>query len=170
VFGSLVAAFLPLGVGLFAVLGGFLALTLIAGLTDVSVFSLNLTTGLGLGLAIDYSLFMVAISRGAVTRRDPASRGGPDDADCRPYRRPAPGQSRSLSAPSRSSRCRTCARSRTGVSVVALAALAAIVVLPAVLVVLGGRAEKEGSSSRREVTDGGFWARQANRAMKHPVP
>ena len=35
-------------------------LTILVALTDVSVFALNLTTGLGLGLAIDYSLFVVS--------------------------------------------------------------------------------------------------------------
>ncbi len=60
VFGSLVAAGLPLSVGILAVLGTFVVLKLLAQLTDVSVFSLNLTTGMGLGLAIDYSLFVVS--------------------------------------------------------------------------------------------------------------
>ena len=60
VFGSVVAALLPLSVAVVTVLGTFLALTLLTGVTDVSVFALNLTTGLGLGLAIDYSLFVVA--------------------------------------------------------------------------------------------------------------
>ena len=60
VFGSLVAAGLPLAVGILAVLGTFVVLKLLAQVTDVSVFSLNLTTGMGLGLAIDYSLFVVS--------------------------------------------------------------------------------------------------------------
>lgn len=59
VFGSLVAAALPLLTGALAVVGAFAVLRLVAGLTDVSVFSLNIVTALGLGLAIDYSLFLV---------------------------------------------------------------------------------------------------------------
>ena len=60
VFGGLVAALLPLSVGVLAVVGTLLILTLLVSLTEVSVFALNLTTALGLGLAIDYSLFVVS--------------------------------------------------------------------------------------------------------------
>ena len=60
VFGSAVAAGLPLAVGALAVLGTFLVLRVVTALTDVSIFALNLTTGMGLGLAIDYSLFIVS--------------------------------------------------------------------------------------------------------------
>ncbi len=60
VFGGLVAASLPLFVGIIAVLGTFLSLYVIGSLTDVSVYAINLTTALGLGLAIDYSLFIVS--------------------------------------------------------------------------------------------------------------
>ena len=59
VFGSVVAAALPLAVGALAVGGTFAALTALVSVTKVSIFSLNLTTALGLGLAIDYSLFVV---------------------------------------------------------------------------------------------------------------
>ncbi|MEJ7722377.1 MAG: MMPL family transporter [Ilumatobacteraceae bacterium] len=60
VFGGLLAAGLPLLVGVIAVLGTFLSLFVIGSVTDVSVFAINLTTALGLGLAIDYSLFIVS--------------------------------------------------------------------------------------------------------------
>ncbi|MEU7293419.1 MMPL family transporter [Streptomyces exfoliatus] len=59
VFGSAVAALLPLGVGIVAILGTNAALRGITEFTDVSVFAQNLTTALGLGLAIDYALFVV---------------------------------------------------------------------------------------------------------------
>jgi RND superfamily putative drug exporter len=59
-FRSLVAALLPPLLGGLAILTTFLALRIVAGFVDLSVFALNLTTGLGLGLAIDYSLFMVS--------------------------------------------------------------------------------------------------------------
>src|SRR6266545_6040241 len=60
VFASALAGLLPLAVGGFAIVGTLLILRLLAGLTDVSVYALNLTTALGLGLAIDYSLFIVS--------------------------------------------------------------------------------------------------------------
>ncbi|WP_233604129.1 MMPL family transporter [Micromonospora sp. HM5-17] len=59
VFGSVVAAGLPLLIGVFAITTTLAVLAAITAITDVSVFSLNLTTALGLGLAIDYSLFLI---------------------------------------------------------------------------------------------------------------
>ncbi|MEU0082681.1 MMPL family transporter [Streptomyces sp. NPDC006274] len=59
VFGSAVAALLPLGVGIVAILGTNAVLRGITEFADVSVFAQNLTTALGLGLAIDYALFIV---------------------------------------------------------------------------------------------------------------
>ena len=59
VFGSLVAAGLPLVIGLFSIVGTLGLLTLLSHFTAVSNYALNLTTILGLGLAIDYSLFIV---------------------------------------------------------------------------------------------------------------
>jgi RND superfamily putative drug exporter len=59
VFGALAASTMPLIVGVFAILGAFFALYLLTFITDVSVYALNLTTGMGLGLGIDYALLMV---------------------------------------------------------------------------------------------------------------
>src|SRR4051812_29463438 len=70
-FRSLVAAALPLFVGGMAIVGTFLILRVASELTQVSVFALNLTTGLGLGLAIDYSLFMVSRYREEIANTGP---------------------------------------------------------------------------------------------------
>ena len=59
VFGALVASAMPLVVGIGAILGSFLVIYLLTLTTDVSVFALNLITGLGLGLGIDYALLIV---------------------------------------------------------------------------------------------------------------
>ena len=59
VFGSLVASAMPLLVGASAILGSLLIMYLLTLFTGVSVFALNLITGLGLGLGIDYSLLIV---------------------------------------------------------------------------------------------------------------
>ncbi|MEY4455253.1 MAG: hypothetical protein RIQ45_776, partial [Actinomycetota bacterium] len=59
VFGAVIASTMPLFVGIFSILGAFFLLLLITQVTSVSVFALNLITGLGLGLGIDYSLLMV---------------------------------------------------------------------------------------------------------------
>jgi RND superfamily putative drug exporter len=60
VFGGLTAASLPLAIGGLAILGSFTMLRLLTLATDVSVFSINIVTMLGLGLAIDYGLFVVS--------------------------------------------------------------------------------------------------------------
>ena len=60
VFGGLFAAALPVGVGVLAILGSLAVLRAVTSFTDVSIFALNLTTAMGLALAIDYTLFMVS--------------------------------------------------------------------------------------------------------------
>ena len=60
VFGSLVAAGLPLVLGLVSIIGTLGILRLLTEFTQVSGYALNLTTVLGLGLGIDYSLFLVS--------------------------------------------------------------------------------------------------------------
>jgi RND superfamily putative drug exporter len=59
-FRSLVAALIPPLIGGLAIVITFFALRIVSNFTDLSVFALNFVTGLGLGLAIDYSLFMVS--------------------------------------------------------------------------------------------------------------
>ena len=172
VFGGVVAALLPLSVGLVAVLGTFVVLTLLTEVTEVSVFSLNLVNGLGLGLAIDYSLFVVS------RYREELARGAPTPV--------AVGRAMQTAGRTVAFSAGTVAISLTslaifpvpylrsfayaGVAVVALAAVGSIVVLPAVLAALGPRVEKLRLFKVREVGAGGFWGRQANRVMRHPVP
>lgn len=60
VFGGLLAAALPLAVGGLAIVGSLSVLRLIAMTTDVSIFALNLSTALGLALAIDYTLLIIS--------------------------------------------------------------------------------------------------------------
>lgn len=60
VFGSLVAAALPIGVGLFAIAATLGILRALTTVMEVSIFALNMTSALGLALAIDYSLFIVS--------------------------------------------------------------------------------------------------------------
>ena len=70
VFGSVVAAGVPLGVGLLAVLGGFTGTLLLARVMDVSIYATNVVTMVGLGVAIDYSLFVVSRFREEVGHRE----------------------------------------------------------------------------------------------------
>jgi putative drug exporter of the RND superfamily len=67
-FRSLVASLLPPLLGGLAIIVTFFALRIVSSFADLSVFALNLVTGLGLGLAIDYSLFMVSRYREEAVR------------------------------------------------------------------------------------------------------
>ena len=70
-FRSLVASLLPLLVGGLTIVGTFLMLRVASEMGSISIFALNLVTGLGLGLAIDYSLFMVSRYREEIARSGP---------------------------------------------------------------------------------------------------
>ena len=70
IFGGLVAALLPVTIGVVAILGALGLLRALTTVTDVSSFAVNVTTILGLGLAIDYSLFIVSRFREELARTD----------------------------------------------------------------------------------------------------
>ena len=70
-FRSLVAALLPLLVGGLAIVATMATLRAASEATDISIFALNLVTGLGLGLAIDYSLFIVSRYREEIAKTGP---------------------------------------------------------------------------------------------------
>ena len=74
VFGTVVAAFLPLIVGGMGVAAVLMTIFAIAHVTDLSIFVLNLSTMLGLGLAIDYSLFITSRFREELPRSDSVER------------------------------------------------------------------------------------------------
>ncbi len=78
VFGAVVAAGLPLAVGGGAVVVALALIWVVAGLTQMSIFVLNLATLLGLGLGVDYSLLMTSRFREELGRRRTADRGGAD--------------------------------------------------------------------------------------------
>ena len=174
VFGSLVAAGLPLVVALFAVVGTFAALKLLAKLTDVSVFSLNLATGLGLGLAIDYSLFVVSRYREELaTRRVAAGRDRPVDADRRPHGRVQRGHRRDLAHGARDlpdsvpALVRVRRRRRRGARRRSRRSWSC----PRCSPCSGPKVEKFRLFKVREVdARAAFWRRQADRVMRHPVP
>jgi RND superfamily putative drug exporter len=73
VFRGVVAAAIPLLIGGVSIIGTLFVLRLMAGVTDTSVFALNIATGLSLGLAVDYALLMVSRYREEIGR-DGASR------------------------------------------------------------------------------------------------
>jgi RND superfamily putative drug exporter len=172
IFGGLVAASLPLAVGAVAVFGAFLSLFLIAQVTDVSVFSINLTTAMGLGLAIDYSLFVVSRFREELRKGKSV-----EDAVVRTVE--TAGRTVAFSgltvAVSLSALLvfplyflRSFAYA--GIAVVIVAGVASVVSLPALLAVLGHRVDRFKVIHRAPPEDGtGFWHRIAVGVMKRPV-
>src|SRR5215203_3813943 len=180
VFGSLVAASLPLVIGIMSIIGTFFVLRVLAAMTDVSIYALNLTTALGLGLAIDYSLFIVSRYREEL-------RAGRDEADALVVTMGTAGRTVLFSAA-------TVAVSLlallvfplyflrsfgyAGIAVVALAAIGALVVLPALLAVLGRRVDRlrlpigrrRAAAVATREPGAGLWHRIATSVMRRPVP
>jgi RND superfamily putative drug exporter len=172
VFGGLVAAVLPLVVALVAIVGTFAALTVVTGFSDVSVFARTLTTALGLGLGIDYSLFVV--SRFREERRAGHDVDAAVDRTLRTAGRTvlfsAATVMVSLTALLLFPIVYLRSFAYAGIAVVALAAAAAVVALPPALVLLGDRVDKL-TIRRRPAGEGpGFWQRQARRVIGRPWP
>jgi len=141
VFGSLVAASLPLLVGLFAIAATLAILRLFTLFTDVSIYAMNLTTALGLALAIDYSLFIVSRFREELA-------GGLDPRAATVRALQTAGRTvlfsaltvaLSLSAMLVFDLYFLRSFAYSGVAVVVAAAAASVIVLPAALVLLGHR-------------------------------
>ena len=141
VFGGLFAAMLPMVVGLMAVLGSMSVLRLITGFTDVSIFALNITTALGLALAIDYTLLIVSRYRDEIN-------GGatPEDALVRTMSTAgrtvlfsAVTVALSLSALMLFPMYFLKSFAYSGVATVAFSAAAAVIVTPAAIALLGNR-------------------------------
>ncbi|HZP31574.1 MAG TPA: MMPL family transporter [Acidimicrobiia bacterium] len=174
VFGSLVAAGLPLLVGVVAIAGSFLALFGISSVTSVSVYSLNLTTAMGLGLAIDYSLFIVSRYR-----EELRAGGDIEDAIVRTVRtagRTVLGSALTVAVALGALMLFPLAFLRSfayaGIAVSLLAAAGAVVALPALLAVLGRRVDSLRLFRHRDPkpVGEGVWHRVATLVMRRPVP
>ncbi|WEO97306.1 MMPL family transporter [Streptomyces sp. FXJ1.172] len=174
VFGSAIAALLPLGIGIVAILGTNAVLRGLTTFTDVSVFALNLTTALGLGLAIDYALFIVRRYREELsTGAAPLTAVG---ATLRTAGRTvlfsALTVAVSLAAMMVFPQYFLRSFAYAGIAVVLLAAAAALILLPAALVLLGHRVNSLDLRRlfRRGRTpgpaDGTAWARTAGLVMR----
>jgi RND superfamily putative drug exporter len=71
VFRGVIAALIPLAIGVVSILGTFLMLRIMAALVDTSLFALNIATALSLGLAVDYALLLVSRYREELERDGP---------------------------------------------------------------------------------------------------
>jgi RND superfamily putative drug exporter len=171
-FGSVVAALLPLVIGVIAIFGTFAELSLLGSAFDVSVFAINLTTGLGLGLAVDYALLVVS------RFREELGNGlSVDEAVVRTVEKAgrtivfsgatvAVALSALLLFPLFFLRSFAYA----GIGVILIAMAAAVVVLPAVLAVLGTRVNAGRLPWAKGVpsTVAPFWGRLAGAVMRRP--
>ena len=172
VFGALAASAMPLIVGVAAILGAFFVLYLFTFFTSVSIYSLNLTTGMGLGLGIDYALLMVNRFREELHR-------GKSVEDSIVATMGSAGKTVFYSGMT----VLVTLFSLTffplpflksfgyaGVSVVALAVVGALIGLPPILALMGSRIDK-GVVRRSAITpkEDGRWAQTARLVMKRPV-
>jgi putative drug exporter of the RND superfamily len=172
VFGSVVAASLPLAVGAIAVLGTFLVLQILTGATDVSVYAINMTTAMSLGLAIDYSLFIVSRYREEM-------RNGMDPHDAVVESVRTAGRTVvfsgltvgvSLAALMVFPLIFLRSFAYAGIAVVTIAVAGAVITLPALLAVLGRRVDALSFHRRRTEGEGsGFWHRIATAVMRRPI-
>jgi uncharacterized membrane protein YdfJ with MMPL/SSD domain len=176
-FRSLVAAALPLLVGGLTIVGTMLMLSVASGLGSISIFALNLVIGLGLGLSIDYSLFIVSRYREEIAKTGPGLEA---------MRRTMATAGRTVLFSSLTVAGaiasllvfpqRFLYSMGVGGSMVALiAAAVALIVLPAILALLGtrvnalapaflrGRAERDARP-----TEHGFWFRLSRLVMRFP--
>ncbi|MGW7405810.1 MMPL family transporter [Streptomyces sp. NPDC054833] len=176
VFGSAVAALLPLGIGIVAILGTNAVLRGLTELTDVSVFALNLTTALGLGLAIDYALFIVRRFREELsTGADPLTAVGTTLRTAgRTVLFSALTVAVSLAAMLLFPQYFLRSFAYAGIAVVLLAAAAALILLPAALMLLGHRVNsldlrrlfRRGREPKVSGEEGTAWSRTATLVMR----
>ncbi|HVU71650.1 MAG TPA: MMPL family transporter [Mycobacteriales bacterium] len=185
VFGSAIAALLPLAIGVLSILGSFAVLRILVSFTDVSVYATNLATSLGLGLGIDYGLFILTRYR-----EELAAGRDQQDAIVRAVR--TAGRTVLFSAVTVAAALASLmvfplyflrSFAYAGVAATMISAAASLVVLPALMAVLGSRLDRY--DLRKPVRrllrlgpprpaglgpeDGGMWHRIASFVMKRPV-
>jgi uncharacterized membrane protein YdfJ with MMPL/SSD domain len=178
-FRSLVAALLPLLIGALAIVGTFLILRVAGELGTISIFALNLTTALGLGLAIDWSLFVVSRYREEIARTGP----GPSA-----MRRVLASSGRTVFFSSLTVAAALASllvfpqpflysMGLGGALVTLFAALISLTVLPAVLTLLGTRVNagaprflQRRAAADARPTQAGFWYRLSRFVMRRPGP
>src|SRR5271169_2134623 len=175
IFGSLAAASLPLAIGGVAILGSFTVLRLLTMATTVSIYSVNITTILGLGLGIDYGLFMVTRFREELHRQPTVEQAVARTVATAGRTVAVSGITVAAALTSLMLFPEDFLRSMGygGVATVAVDVLAALIVLPALLAVLGHRvnALRIRRSVQRPPRDesSGAWYRLARSVMRRPL-
>jgi RND superfamily putative drug exporter len=172
VFAGIVAALLPLVVGVVAVFGAFLTLFMITIVTDVSIFSINLVTALGLGLAIDYSLFVVSRFREELQNGRSVESAVVRTVETagRTVAFSAMTVAISLSALLIFPLYFLRSFAYAGIGVILVAMYTSVIALPALLAVLGQRVNKwKVLPTRTPRAGGNLWHRVAIGVMRRPV-
>ncbi len=172
VFRGVIAASIPLIVGMVSIGGTFLALLVMSEFVDTSVFALNITTAMGLGLAVDYGLLLV-------TRyREELERDGPSEES---HRRLVESAGRTVIFSGLTVAAAMAALTLLpqrflyslgagGAFVSLFAAFGALLVVPALLALLGERVNALSLRRGPAVSDeSGGWYRLARGVMRHPV-
>jgi RND superfamily putative drug exporter len=171
VFGTVVAAVLPLGVGLLAVSGAVAAVFLLSRTTDVSVYALNVVSLIGIGVAIDYSLFIVARFREELAT-------GKSVEEALAVTMKTAGRATTfsgltvligLSGLMFYQGLFFASMGLAGALVVALAVFYALTFLPAVLAIIGHRVNRWRIPLPVRRGGSGFWRRLAKTVMARPV-
>ena len=181
IFGSVVAASMPVMVGGLAIVGALAVVRVLTEFTEVSIFSINVITLLGMGLAIDYALFVVSRFREELARIPVDA----PDAAATAIRTTMVTAGRTVLfsgltvAAAMSSllvfpQAFLKSMGYGGIAAVLIAMLAALTVLPAVLRLLGRRIDGGRLPWRRHrpvvvESDHGAWARVARMVMRRPV-
>lgn len=172
VFGAAVAAGLPMVVALGSIAGSFFVIYIITQFTDVSVFALNLITGLGLGLGIDYALLIVNRYREELARTKDVAASVVKTVTTAGRTVFFSGITVALVLASMMLFPQYFLKSfaYAGVSVVLFAVLASLIALPATLALLGTRVDKwkirRGDLKPKET---GAWSSLATAVMKRPL-
>ncbi|MEQ4302322.1 MMPL family transporter [Plantactinospora sp. B6F1] len=184
IFRGLVAAATPLLVGGLAILGGFVAVRLLGMVTDVSVFAINIITLIGLGMAVDYALFIVSRFREELAAGRPSTEAIRRTMGTAGRTVMVSGLTIATALASLLIFPQSFLRSMGfgGIAAVLVAMLASLTVLPALLAVLGSRinalavrlpwrrrpdgADRVGTAG---VGGSGAWARLARSVMRRPV-
>lgn len=172
VFGGLVASAMPLVVGVSAILGSFLIMYLLTLFTGVSVFALNLITGLGLGLGIDYSLLIVNRFREELHSGKSVEESIVNTVSTAGKTVFYSGLTVVLTLVSLIMFPQMFLKSfgYAGVTVVIMAVLGALIALPALLAILGNKIDKAVvRKSSITPSEDGRWADTARFVMRKPI-
>lgn len=173
VFGAMVASAMPLFVGVTAILGSFFLIYLLTLFTNVSVFALNLITGLGLGLGIDYALLMVNRFREELHHGKSVEESVITTVATAGKTVFYSGLTVLVTMASLLFFPLNFLKSfgYAGVAVISLAVIGAVIALPALLAILGEKVDK-GVVRRSAITpkEDGRWAHTARTVMRRPIP